>query len=84
MTVMPRQAIKQAECTECDADEPSFTKTDKNFLIDDVSTVKYDITCTECGHASTVSVDREGTNAGDGVTHENASWNQSDGERGAN
>jgi hypothetical protein len=77
---MPRQAIKQAECTECGVDGPSFTKTDKTFLNDSVSTIEYDIKCTECGQASTVSVDREGTNAGDGVTHENASWNQSNEE----
>ena len=77
---MTRQAIKQAECTECDTNEPSFTKTDKTFLHDGLSTIEYDIKCIECGQASTVSVDREGTSAGDGVTHENASWNQSNEE----
>ena len=75
---MPRQAIRQATCTECDESEDNHTVTDKDMDIDEGS-ITYDTRCT-CGVEGEVIVDEEGTTAGENISHDDASWNQEDDE----
>jgi hypothetical protein len=71
---MPRQAIRQATCTECGENDDNHTVTDTDMSIDD-DTLTYDTRCT-CGVEGEVTLDDEGTNAGENISHEDASWNE--------
>lgn len=71
---MPRQAIRQATCTECGEDEDNHTVTDTNMEVED-DTITYDTRC-GCGVEGEVTIDEHGTTAGENMSHENASWNE--------
>ena len=73
---MPRQAIKQATCEECDDDDAEFRVLDTSRP-DDELRVDYEVECS-CGHDSEISISDEGTHAGEGINHDDASWNQED------
>lgn len=75
---MPRQAIRQATCTECGEDEDNHTVTNKETSVED-DEITYETRC-ECGTEGEVTVDDEGTHAGDNISHEDASWNEEDEE----
>jgi len=71
---MPRQAIRQATCTECGESEDNHTVTDTDMEIED-DTLTYETRCS-CGVEGEVILDTEGTTAGKNISHEDASWNQ--------
>ncbi len=71
---MPRQAIRQATCTECGESENNHTVTDTSMEIED-DTITYETRC-ECDAEGEVTLDDEGTNAGENISHEDASWSE--------
>jgi hypothetical protein len=71
---MPRQAIRQGACTECDESDDNFTVTGKEVDIEE-NTVGYTVRCT-CGETGTVTLDPNGTTASDNISHEDAAWNK--------
>lgn len=76
---MPRQAIIQADCLNCDNDNCEFTVMNRDApnMDDDgaLDSIVYTVR-SSCGETGEITVDEEGTHSGDGITHENASWNQ--------
>lgn len=71
---MPRQAIRQATCTEFDENEDNHTVNDTTTSIED-DTITYSTRCT-CGAEGEVTTDDEGTTAGENMSHEDASWSE--------
>lgn len=75
---MPRQAIQQATCENCDDDEAEFEITDKSFPDNDPDdprdAIRFEVMC-DCRGEGVIVVDNQGTHSGEGINHENASWN---------
>jgi hypothetical protein len=79
---MPRQAIRQATCTDCGESDGRHTVTNTEFEErgdDEVQSIVYDTRC-RCGTTGTVIVDEEGTHAAENVHHDDASWNTDESE----
>jgi len=71
---MPRQAIEQAECTQCNESEDNYTVLDSNINSEENSIV-YDVRCT-CGELASISIGEDGIGSSKSVSYEGASWNQ--------
>lgn len=73
---MTRRAITEATCTDCDDDSNEFSVEDSELSEHDDAPdeIRYNVRCS-CGNRAVITVDEEGTHAGSGATHENASWN---------
>jgi len=71
---MPRQAIRQATCPNCDSSEDNFDVKTKHMDIEE-QTVEFDVQCT-CRETGTVTMTESGIESSDNISHENASWNQ--------
>jgi len=82
---MARQTVQQGECTECGENDENFTVTDKTIDRDDDGRpfVQYDTRC-ECGEAGSVTIDESGISSSENVSHNDASWNESDEESDSN
>lgn len=77
MNAMPRQAIKQATCEDCNDEDNSFSVNGKVFVQHEPSPIKYDVDC-DCGATGIIVVGYSGTHAGRGINHDSASWNETD------
>jgi hypothetical protein len=78
---MARQTVQQGTCTGCNESDENFTITDKTIDRDDDGNpfVQYDTRC-ECGETGSVTINGSGISSSENVSHDNASWNESDEE----
>jgi hypothetical protein len=70
---MEIQAVSQGQCTECGANDENWS-VERDFCFNGIDRR---LTC-ECGAWAVVRVCEDGVVAKRNVSHENASWNQSE------
>jgi len=73
---MPRQAIRQATCTECDESDDNHKVTDTDMSLSE-NTITHTTRC-NCGAEGEVTITENETIAGENISHEDASWNDED------
>lgn len=79
------EAINQGECTECQRSDENFSVDDRDYhYFDDDEEyenidmgIRYALVC-DCGAESAVAITTEGMFSGGAISHDEASWNDSD------
>ena len=77
MSVMQRQTVRQATCTECGENEDNHTVENVSLDLEEDS-IEYETRC-ECGTEGLAYITSDGVEAGENMAHDDVSWeNDSD------